>query len=448
MHYAPEEIIIFLGPSLSHSEAEAILPARYFPPAKQGDILSVTIQYQPKVIGLIDGYFMQALSVWHREILYALNEGIAVLGSSSMGALRAAETAPFGMMGIGKIFELYQNGTVTEDDEVALIHGPAEEDYVPFSIPLINLRFTLQKLCDKIPETIATELFSIAKSLYYPKRTLEMIGDSAKNQGMAADLVDQTIALIKKNYVDQKKEDAKTLLETIKTVKLPFAFGKAQYIQTNHTDALYNSERSVFFDSTSLSQREIVHYAALHHPEFHDLQLHALNQFLATTLAQILKIEANEEEIANEKDRFFVRHKIFGAEKRKEWLLKNHLPPKDCHRLFAKKALVRKFQKSLFAVPVSGRRVGYILEEMKWSNQYEKWLEKAASQKEAASMSSMKPSEVEAFEEAELIQDHLENTNWNLDLDIEKWLKEAGFINMEELKKELICAYLFSRKAL
>ena len=82
--------IIFLGPSLPVEEARQILDAIYLPPAGQTDMLTATVNCQPDVIGLIDGVFLQSLSVWHKEILYALDRGILVYGSSSMGAIRAA----------------------------------------------------------------------------------------------------------------------------------------------------------------------------------------------------------------------------------------------------------------------------------------------------------------------------------------------------------------------
>ena len=43
-----------------------------------------------------------------------------------MGALRAAELHPFGMVGIGQVYEWYRDGTIDADDEVAVAHGPAE----------------------------------------------------------------------------------------------------------------------------------------------------------------------------------------------------------------------------------------------------------------------------------------------------------------------------------
>ena len=70
--------------------------------------------------------------------------GIAVFGASSMGALRAAELHEFGMVGVGQIFEMFRDGVLEDDDEVALQHGPEELNYLPVSEPLVNIRATLK----------------------------------------------------------------------------------------------------------------------------------------------------------------------------------------------------------------------------------------------------------------------------------------------------------------
>jgi len=46
----------------------------------------------------------------HHELLDALEEGVAVFGGASMGALRAAELWQHGMVGVGKIFRAYRDG--------------------------------------------------------------------------------------------------------------------------------------------------------------------------------------------------------------------------------------------------------------------------------------------------------------------------------------------------
>ena len=99
-------------------------------------------------IVLIDGLFHGVPAVWQREIVAAMDDGIEVLGASSMGALRAAELAHYGMVGHGTIFGWYRDGVIDGDDEVALLHGDAADGFLPLSEPLVNLRATLARAVD------------------------------------------------------------------------------------------------------------------------------------------------------------------------------------------------------------------------------------------------------------------------------------------------------------
>ena len=119
-------IYVFAGPTISHKEIKQHIDCVCLPPVCHGDILQL-LEAKPIAIGIIDGYFEGAPSVWHKEILYALDQGVHVFGSSSMGALRAAELYPFGMKGVGQIFQWYKEGLIDADDEVAVLHGPEED---------------------------------------------------------------------------------------------------------------------------------------------------------------------------------------------------------------------------------------------------------------------------------------------------------------------------------
>jgi hypothetical protein len=114
--------VVFCGPTLSQRDRAAYAEFDFQPPVRQGELFLVT-RSRPRVIGIIDGYFDGQPAVWHKEILWALSQGIAVFGASSMGALRAAELHPFGVRGVGAIFEAYRDGALTDDDEVALIQS-------------------------------------------------------------------------------------------------------------------------------------------------------------------------------------------------------------------------------------------------------------------------------------------------------------------------------------
>ena len=211
-----QRIIVFLGPSLDHVAAEQILPAEYRPPAKRGDLL-LAVKEGATVIGLIDGVFHQESAVAHREILAAVKKGVQVVGSSSMGALRAAEMDTLGMVGIGEVYRMYRSGELVSDDEVALVFDP--ETGISLSEPLINIRFTLREA--ELQGVLSPQehacLLGAARSIFYPQRTYGRIVSEA---GAAIDQEtrERFLAWVKLHAVDQKRKDAVAALEYINKI--------------------------------------------------------------------------------------------------------------------------------------------------------------------------------------------------------------------------------------
>ena len=135
-------VMVFTGPTISAEDAAAHLDATYLPPAEQGDVYRAARE-RPLVIGIVDGSFERIPAVFHKEILWAMREGIHVFGAASMGALRAAELADFGMVGVGAVFEAYRSGALTDDDEVAVAHATKEASFSASSEAMVNIRATL-----------------------------------------------------------------------------------------------------------------------------------------------------------------------------------------------------------------------------------------------------------------------------------------------------------------
>lgn len=210
-------IFIFTGPSLPPRDAEAMLDAVYLPPVSQGDVIRV-VREQPRAIGIIDGFFESVPAVWHKEILYALSRGIHVFGSASMGALRAAELAPFGMIGVGAIFEAFRNGLLEDDDEVAVIHGPAELGYPVLSEPMVNIRRTLSDAAREsvIRETTRQGLERIAKTMPYSQRSYFRVLDVGSKEGLPQNELERLRLWLPSGSVDQKREDAILMLRTMR----------------------------------------------------------------------------------------------------------------------------------------------------------------------------------------------------------------------------------------
>lgn len=208
--------IVFSGPSLSPAAVEAACGAVCRPPAAQGDLYRAALE-RPHAIGLIDGYFEAVPSVWHKEILWAMAQGIHVFGSASMGALRAAELEPFGMQGVGWIFEAYRDRLIEDDDEVALLHGPAETGYVPLSEAMVNIRRTLARAeVEGVIETdTAGALTRAAKELFYKERGFEHLLGIGREQGLPGRELDALAAWLPAGRVDQKRADAHAMLDAM-----------------------------------------------------------------------------------------------------------------------------------------------------------------------------------------------------------------------------------------
>ncbi|PRX68477.1 hypothetical protein B0I32_103439 [Nonomuraea fuscirosea] len=167
---------VFLGPSLSPALASKELDAEYLPPIQRGDIDALLSRpVPPEVIGIVDGRFLSSLSISPKEVLSAVDEGVRVYGSSSMGALRAAECAPWGMIGVGRIYQAYASGAVDADDEVAIVYD--EETGTAASDPMINLRFAVAAAVERGLVTAGTGAVFVdaAKKLYFPDRTVRNV---------------------------------------------------------------------------------------------------------------------------------------------------------------------------------------------------------------------------------------------------------------------------------
>lgn len=208
MSQRSSDVYVFLGPSIPLHEVPEAPTFTILPPVERGDLYRL-LKKKPKAIGIIDGYFGGRPAVSHKEILECLDNGIAVYGASSIGALRAAEMETFGMHGVGRIFEMYKNNVLQGDDEVALTHLSAEHGYRSTSFPLVELRQTLKKLLSLqlITEEESCLILDAAQERCFTERHLKLIIDSLPTR------TTELIHIIKNNWVYQKKEDALELLQ-------------------------------------------------------------------------------------------------------------------------------------------------------------------------------------------------------------------------------------------
>ncbi len=235
--------IVFAGPSLAgkldsvrrHDPALVVAG-----PAVWGDVAKAVIA-GARVIGIIDGCFESTRAVWHKEILFALSRGIKVAGAASMGALRAAECANFGMIGIGRVFEQYADGALIDDSDVALVHGPEELDYMALSEPRVNVMATLAAMHGSglLSHREYGSAKSVARRLHYSELTYAAV----MNALGIADLrrVQRLTAWAGHHRVDLKGQDALALIKWIRTTdEKQTSTPEWEFSETSQWNALIN----------------------------------------------------------------------------------------------------------------------------------------------------------------------------------------------------------------
>lgn len=206
--------VIFAGPSLPPRDHVARRGWIYAPPAACGDIARAVAGGAAR-IGLIDGRFETAASPWHKEILWAMERGARVWGAASMGALRAAELAPYGMIGVGRIFRDYAAGRLVDDDEVAILHGPAEAGFAPVSLALVNIRHACARAraAGVLSPADHDHVITAARATFYKDRRWENVLADVPPRARA-----RFARWIAGRDLDLKRADARALLAAIGAV--------------------------------------------------------------------------------------------------------------------------------------------------------------------------------------------------------------------------------------
>jgi hypothetical protein len=187
--------VIFTDSTINHTELSGYIQNDDLlrPGIKRGDLVRTLINNPDlKSIVIVDGVFEQQASITHKEILWSLEQGVEVVGLSSIGALRAYELHDYGMLGYGSVFQSYLDGKIDGDDEVAVSYFPIINGYDK-TIPMINIRVTLEKL-----NFNDNDLISLIRNIHFKERNWP---------ALKAIIPEGIYNLLKAHYIDQKKED-------------------------------------------------------------------------------------------------------------------------------------------------------------------------------------------------------------------------------------------------
>lgn len=208
-----KDVFVFLGPTLPLAAAQEVLDAVYLPPVSQGDVYRLWHR-RPRAVGIIDGYFEHMPAACHKEIMWIMERGVHVFGSAGLGALRAVELEQFGMRGAGWVYEAFRDGTLEQDDEVAMVHERCSTGYRAQSEAMVNIRRTLSAATDQgiISESTRDLLAALGKALFYQKRKWPTVLAAGSTQGGDPAELLALRRWLPSGRVDQKADDAVAML--------------------------------------------------------------------------------------------------------------------------------------------------------------------------------------------------------------------------------------------
>jgi hypothetical protein len=262
-------IHVFLGPTLPRQDALSVLPgAVLYPPAAHGDLLRPGFTPSDVVV-LVDGYYHHSAPVRHKEILALLSEGVPVIGCASMGALRAAELHPYGMAGSGVVFELYRDGLLDSDDEVAVTHAEGPE-YRQLTVALVVLRHAAEsaRLAGVLSEAEARTVVELARSLHYTERSWGSL------RSVAGDL-ESTLARLRSfmdghpRHGDVKRSDTLDTLAKVARGELPGDPPPPLGEWRNRFVTEWQTQFSVTsVDNVEVGRSATMHYQQIYHDDF------------------------------------------------------------------------------------------------------------------------------------------------------------------------------------
>jgi TfuA protein len=201
-----ERLAVFCGPSLPPEDRLGFGGVSFLPPAARGDVERAAHEFD--AILLIDGVFHHDLAPSPKEC-YRVAQRVRAFGASSMGALRAAECAPYGFLPLGAIARWYAHEIIDGDDEVAMLVHP--ETHAALTVPSVNVRYVARLAHRRglLARTEATRLIDESRAIFYTDRTWEDVA------ALVPERVRDAVRVIAEREGDLKRWDARFALRSV-----------------------------------------------------------------------------------------------------------------------------------------------------------------------------------------------------------------------------------------
>ena len=289
-------LVVFSAPEFVDQDFNHIDHIVYFlPPARSGDLLQC-LAINPSAILLIDTIFMRGPQPSYEEVHSVLKKGIAVYGAARIGAFWANDLSDEGMQGLGTIYEMIQNGSVTDYHEVC---APNTTEG-PQPLTFIEIQLHLKKATDL--DLIKTnEARSIIEAIrcepicHRSTKTILNIMSSHIGLQRTQSLEDQVF----NSYMGQCSIDAVSALQSVLS-QLSKDKHKAQTSTYDNspiskiTKELETRHRSILQEGQFVQLKDILDSYRLHYSQAKNLHKRAAIALLRKSIDPDMELSENE----------------------------------------------------------------------------------------------------------------------------------------------------------
>ncbi|MFF4102608.1 TfuA-like protein [Streptomyces sp. NPDC001903] len=160
-----------MGPTLAAAERPGG-SFTYLPPIRHGDLFALDPRPGDQVL-VIDGVYQHFAPIRHKEILAVLALGVRVAGTASLGALRAAELAGFGMRGLGHVYTAARCGELVADADVGVLHAADGDGGRRLTVATVAVRHAVAELtaAGGLSAAEGEQIRRVADSLHFTERS-------------------------------------------------------------------------------------------------------------------------------------------------------------------------------------------------------------------------------------------------------------------------------------
>lgn len=257
-------LFVSVGPTIQDHDVRGIVPnACVIPPVCGGSLDDIAWKPGDRLV-VIDGYFYSRPSVRHEELLHVMSQGVQVYGAASMGALRAAELSEAGMTGVGAIYEWYKSEHVTGDDEVAVVHEGAEQQYRRSTVSLVSVRWAVTSGVSNIGPLAAASVVRQMRELPFYDRSIGVVHEALTREGVDTQEINRLVNNLVRGR-DIKMLDAELALRTAAGPGVHAGSNACDDVPRTTYSSLWSIRRQ---DSHGVAPVDVLRFAQLFYSEY------------------------------------------------------------------------------------------------------------------------------------------------------------------------------------